>query len=64
MVQSMEICKDIIWINGQSLPPVPGYRRRKGCNINQVGGRIFVNGWEWTGKEWKRTFRSIFYSLF
>ena len=63
MTQSIEISGDIIRVNGQYLPPVPGYKRHKGLEINQAGGRVFVNGWEWTGDEWKRTFRSIFYSL-
>lgn len=50
-MQSTEIYDDAIWINGQNLPPVPGYKKRKGYNIYQTDGSIFVNGWEWTGVE-------------
>ena len=57
--------KNLIYLNGKRLPPIPE-SKNKNYIRNQVviGNRVFVNGYEYKNGEWKKTLRAFCYSLF
>lgn len=55
--QSVWAIGNVVYINGEKLPPTPN--KRRGSHVVQVGDRIFVNGYEWKDNQWKRTLRSF-----
>ena len=50
-----------IYVNGEKINPPP---KCNGLNVTQVDDKIYVNGYELIGGDWKRTIKAIFYYLF
>lgn len=43
---------------GQCIPTPPNYNDN--CrNLTTINDKLYLNGWEWTGTKWKRTFKSL-----
>lgn len=49
-----------IVINGVSIPPCPSDSK---C-ITVINDRVYIDGYEWTGKRWKRTVRALWHLIF
>ena len=47
-------------INGEKLPPCPS----AGRNVTIIDGKVYIDGYEWTGDRWKRTVRAIWHMVF
>lgn len=60
--------KNLIYINGKRLPPLPNQSKNNGFTIGNnttiSGNRVFVNGYEYKNGEWKRTLRALWHMLF
>ena len=58
--------KNLIYLNGKRLPPIPDQPKSKNHIRKQViiGNHVFVNGYEYKNGEWKKTLRALWYSLF
>lgn len=60
--------KNLIYINGKKLPPLPNQSKNNGFTISNnttiSGNRVFVNGYEYKNGEWKRTLRALWHMLF
>lgn len=60
-ISECRMIRGTLVINGQEVdPPTPS----KNLSVTQANGKIYVNGYEWTGSGWKRSLRGLFYHLF
>lgn len=49
-----------VWINGNKIPKCPG----TGMSSTIINDKIYIDGYEWTGKCWKRTLKALWYKMF
>ena len=60
--------KNLIYINGKKLPPLPNQSKNSGFTISNNTtincNRVFVNGYEYKNGKWKRTLRALWHMLF
>ena len=51
-----------VWINGEDLPPAP--TKRKGHNITQINGEVYIDGYEFKKEKWRRTLKALWHLWF
>lgn len=51
-----------IYIDGKLTPSVPGMKNSS--RVVNINGKVYVNGYEWTGTNWKRSLKAILYDIF
>lgn len=57
--------KNLIYLNGKRLPPIPESKNKNYIRKQVViGNRVFVNGYEYKHGEWRKTLRSWWHYLF
>ena len=48
-----------IIIDGKEIPACPGIKNNNVSSV-VIDGHVYVNNYEWTGNEWKKTFKAWF----
>lgn len=51
-----------VYHNGKLLPPLPN--NRKANSITQIDDKLYVNGYEWKGNQWKKTLKALWHKYF
>lgn len=57
---SVVVRGNIVWIDGVQLPPCPS----KGKSVIQMGGNVYIDGYEFKDGKWKKVGKSVSHSLF
>ena len=57
---SVYIIDGRVTINGVKIPPCPS----KSTCTTVINNKVFVGGYEWTGKQWKKTIRALWHLIF
>lgn len=60
--QILDVRGNKVFLNGKLLPCIPSCRNV--TSVSQVNDHIYVNGYEWTGTKWKRTFPALWHMFF
>lgn len=56
----VSIVDDRVTINGVKIPPCPVKSNR----VTVINNKVFIGGYEWTGKKWKITIRALWHYIF
>lgn len=59
---SSVIIENRVWINGEELPPVPT-KRKNHCSA-QIGGKVYIDGYEFKKGKWRRTLKALWHLWF
>lgn len=62
MNQVVNIIDNTVYINGHKAPPLP--KNYNYCNLTQIDGKIFYNGYQLINNKWKRTFQAFWHLWF
>ena len=49
-----------VWINDEELPYCPA----KGCNVTQINGKVYIDGYEYKKGKWRRTLKALWHLWF
>jgi hypothetical protein len=56
---SVVTINNVTYYDNEKLPPLPTKRRTSSTKVVSAGDRLYMNGFEWTGQEWRRSLRAV-----
>ncbi len=58
-----EIYNGRVIINGVEIPPAP-IKKNGSHSVTNINNKVYINGYEWTGKKWRRTLKALLHYWF